>query len=87
MSLRSCRRNGLFLFLFLSPRLTVEAANSPREPVRAFYLAADPNYTLMASMLDSVRFTFTKTLQCDPSGQLVSISSFVDVQGQVMGWA
>ncbi|MGB2823704.1 MAG: hypothetical protein WBF17_22170, partial [Phycisphaerae bacterium] len=36
--------------------------------------------------LDSVRFTLTKTLRRDKAGHLVSISSFVDPAGEVMGW-
>ncbi len=53
---------------------------------RPFYLAADPNYTVADSVQDSIRFTLEKTLQCDSKGQLVSISSFVDPEGRVMGW-
>jgi len=52
----------------------------------SFYVGADHNYSIVDSALDSVRFTLTKTLQCDPQGHLVSISSFVDPEGQVMGW-
>ena len=52
----------------------------------SFYVGADPHYSIVDSALDSVRFTLTKTLQCDPQGHLVSISSFVDPEGQVMSW-
>ena len=55
-------------------------------PDRGFYLPADPKYTLVDSAQDSVRFTLTKTLQRDSRGHLVSLSSFVDPEGQVMGW-
>lgn len=51
-----------------------------------FYLPADSNYTIVDSVQDSIRFTFTKTLQSDSNGHLVSISSFVDPDGKVMGW-
>ncbi len=54
--------------------------------LRDFYLAADPNYTISDSVQDSIRFTLTKTLQCDSNRHLVSISSFVDPDGKVMGW-
>jgi hypothetical protein len=38
------------------------------------------------SVLDSLRFTQTKTLQQDTRGHLVSISSFVNPEGELMGW-
>jgi hypothetical protein len=53
---------------------------------RAFYLPENPSYTILDSALDSLRFTLTKTLRRDDRGHLVSISSFVDPEGQVMGW-
>jgi hypothetical protein len=52
----------------------------------AFYLPENPKYTIVDSALDSVRFTLTKTLKRDAHGHLVSVSSFVDPEGQVMGW-
>jgi len=39
-----------------------------------FDLPADPKYTIVDSVLDSLRFTVTKTLQRDARGHLVSIS-------------
>src|SRR5262245_52926618 len=53
---------------------------------RAFYLAADTNYTLVDSVNDSLRFTLTRTLEGDSAGNQASISSFVDPEGKVMGW-
>ncbi len=53
---------------------------------RAFYVAEKPEYTIVASALDSVRFTLDKTLRTDEHGHLVSRSSFVDPEGNVMGW-
>ena len=53
---------------------------------RAFYVPENPQYTIVDSVQDSVRFTLTKTLQRDSRGHLVSLSSFVDPEGQVMGW-
>ena len=53
---------------------------------RAFYLPENPDYTIVQSALDSVRFTLGKTLRPDDQGGLMSISSFVDPQGNVMGW-
>ncbi|MFW6162939.1 MAG: hypothetical protein ACODAJ_09230 [Planctomycetota bacterium] len=55
-------------------------------PTRSFYVPANPDYTIVASALDSLRFTLTKTLRQDERGHLVSISSFVDPDGEVMGW-
>src|ERR1019366_536468 len=51
-----------------------------------FYVPADPKYTLVDSVEDSLRFTLTKTLQRDSNGHLVSISSFVNPEGALMGW-
>jgi hypothetical protein len=53
---------------------------------RSFYVAEDPKYTITDSALDSIRFTLDKTLRRDERGDLVSISSFVDPEGKVMGW-
>ncbi|MGB9601609.1 MAG: hypothetical protein ACPMAG_02330 [Limisphaerales bacterium] len=53
---------------------------------RLFYLPENPGYTIFDSMSDSIRFTLTKTLKTDEKGHLVSISSFVDPEGNVMGW-
>lgn len=52
----------------------------------AFYVAEDPAYTIVQSALDSVRFTLERTVRPDARGHLVSISSFVDPDGAVMGW-
>lgn len=52
----------------------------------AFYIPENPQYTIFDSMMDSIRFTLTKTLTTDQKGHLVSISSFVDPEGNVMGW-
>ncbi|MBK9138693.1 MAG: hypothetical protein IPM17_08025 [Verrucomicrobia bacterium] len=51
-----------------------------------FYLPENPNYTIVASTLDSLRFTVDKTLKLDRCGHLVSISSFVNPDGEIMGW-
>jgi hypothetical protein len=53
---------------------------------RPFYVPADPKYTIVDSVNDSLRFTLTRTLQRDSKGHLVSISSFVNPEGAVMGW-
>jgi len=53
---------------------------------RRFYVPENAEYTIVNSALDSIRFTLEKTLRRDERGHLVSISSFVDPEGQVMGW-
>lgn len=50
------------------------------------YVPENPEYTIVDSILDSVRFTTAKTLaQCE-CGHLASISSFVDPEGTVRDW-
>ncbi len=53
---------------------------------RPFYVPENTKYTITDSVLDSIRFTLEKTLRRDERGHLVSISSFVDPEGKVMGW-
>ncbi|MBN2474883.1 MAG: hypothetical protein JXB62_09775 [Pirellulales bacterium] len=53
---------------------------------RSFYVAENPDYTITESAIDSIRFTLGKTLRRDERGHLVSISSFVDPEGEIMGW-
>src|SRR5208283_1038640 len=56
----------------------------PRDQM--FYVPENPHYTICDSAVDSLRFTADKTLRRDEHGHLVSISTFVDSDGQVMGW-
>ena len=51
-----------------------------------FYVPENPKYTIVDSATDSICFTLEKTLRRDERGHLVSISSFVDSEGRVMGW-
>lgn len=51
-----------------------------------FYVPASSNYSIVDSAKDSLRFTLSRTLKRDERGDLVSISSFVDPEGRVMGW-
>lgn len=53
---------------------------------RPFYVPADPHYSIVDSVRDSLRFTLQRTLRRDERGHLVSVSSFVDPDGAVMGW-
>ena len=75
-----CLSGAVFL-LALASRCP---AADPGKPV--FYLPENGDYTITTSALDSVRFTLTKTLKPDERGHLVSIYSFVDPDGHVMGW-
>ncbi len=50
-----------------------------------FYLPENPEYTIVDSMKDSVRFTAERTL-VEYQGHLSSKSSFVDRDGNIMGW-
>lgn len=53
---------------------------------RRFYVPENQHYSIVDSVLDSLRFTLFHTLIRDQKGHLVSISSFVDPYGRVMGW-
>jgi hypothetical protein len=70
--------------------LTLRAITSAlaREDVRArpFYVPENPSYTIVDSVRDSIRFTLDKTLKRDERGHLVSISSFVNPEAEIMGW-
>ncbi len=54
-------------------------------PAPGFYLSEDPNYTLLDSARDSIRFTTDYTL-VKYKGHLACKSSFVDKDGNIMGW-
>ena len=51
-----------------------------------FHVPENPAYTIVDSAIDSLRFTAEKTLRKDAKGHLVSISSFVNPEAEVMGW-
>src|SRR5512140_3413322 len=51
-------------------------AAEPNGPL--FYVPENPQYTIVNSATDSIRFTLEKTLRIDERGHLVSRSSFVD---------
>ncbi len=53
---------------------------------QAFYLPENPRYTIADSAFGSIHFTLTKTLRRDERGHLESTSSFVDPDGNIMGW-
>jgi len=70
--------------VFLGSTMGGQTDAGPRG--RSFYVPENPKYTLTDSVLASIRFTLNKTLRPDKRGHLVSISSFVDPEGKVMGW-
>jgi hypothetical protein len=51
-----------------------------------FYLPENTKYTIVQSAVDSVRFTLGRCLAPAPGGRLAAKSSFVDENGEVMGW-
>ncbi|MCF7668412.1 MAG: hypothetical protein K9N48_01395 [Verrucomicrobia bacterium] len=51
-----------------------------------FYVPGNPDYTIVDSMVDSLEFTLNLTLTNDGAGNLCSKSSFVDPDGEIMGW-
>lgn len=61
-------------------------ASEPPSVTRDFHVPENPTYTIVASTLDSLRFTLDKTVKEERCGHLVSISSFVNPEGEVMGW-
>jgi hypothetical protein len=66
--------------------LSLALADSSPAVAGSFYVPENPKYTIVDSTLDSLRFTLGKTLRRCDKGHLMGISSFVDPQGQVMGW-
>jgi hypothetical protein len=58
----------------------------PTEAVEGFHVPENPSYTIVQSTFDSLRFTLERTLKEGDCGHLVSISSFVNPEAEVMGW-
>lgn len=73
---------GLTILTGLCAALAGQSTSSPPQ----FYLPADPTYSIVDSVRDSLRFTLERTLEPDDRGHLVSVSSFVDPQGNIMAW-
>lgn len=76
----------IVLLLGWAGTLTAADPATPANTERAFYLPADPDYTIVASVQDSIRFTLHHTLVEDARGHLVSKSSFVNPYGEIMHW-
>ena len=62
------------------------ATNARPAAARAFYVPDNPHFPIVESARQSVRFTLEKTLRKDERGHLVSISSFVDPNAEIMAW-
>ncbi len=62
------------------------ATGAEPTPEAKFHVPANPQYTIVDSVFDSLKFTLNRTLEADRRGHLQSRSSFVDPDGQVMGW-
>ena len=52
----------------------------------SFYVPENPDYSIVDSVVDSFRFTVDKTLTGCDCGHIASVSSFVDPEGNAMGW-
>jgi len=78
-------KNRLWAVCALAGAALLARAAEPA-PARHFYVPENTNYTIVKSVLDSLRFTLDRTLKPDVYGHLVSISSFVDPEGQPMVW-
>jgi hypothetical protein len=76
----------LFQVLLLLSVIHARAGETQDLRSRPFYVPADPAYSIVDSVRDSLRFTLEKTLKPDSKGHLVSISSFVNPEAGIMGW-
>ncbi len=76
---------GSIPFLLGLTGITLSADPAVAQPQK-FYVAENADFTIVDSALASVNFTLEKTVREDDRGHLVSISSFVNPDGQVMGW-
>ncbi|HAK95353.1 MAG TPA: hypothetical protein DCM87_10205 [Planctomycetes bacterium] len=66
--------------------VVVAAAVAVAAAADEFYVPENPRYTIVDSVVDSLRFTVDKTLRRCEKGHLASISSFVDPDAKIMGW-
>ena len=71
--------------IFVMMALGVAASHIVEAP-ETFYVPENPAYTILASAHDSAWFTLGKTLKQGPCKHLAAISSFVNPEGEVMGW-
>lgn len=71
---------------FLLLALPATALDAPDAGIPPFYVPGNPEYTVVDSARDSIRFTLERTLKEDEKGHLVSASSFVNPNGEPMGW-
>jgi hypothetical protein len=73
-------------FLFATLIIGAQVLQAPPSHDPMFYVPENPHYTICDSAIDSLRFTVDKTLRRDEQGHLVSISSFVNSDGEAMSW-
>lgn len=78
--------SGLPQIVLLPVIACVTVQSGLAAPQTGFYLPADPKYSIVDSFKDSLRFTVERTLIIDHKHHLVSRSSFVNPEGEVMGW-
>jgi hypothetical protein len=76
----------LLRLILLGWGLSSACCPAAEEEGSAFYVPENPRYTIVDSVLDSLRFTQNRTLRQDAYGHWVSISSFVDPEGTPMDW-
>jgi len=81
MNLHTICTGSLLTLCATTSALAVEDGSS-----RPFYVPENSKYTIVDSARDSIRFTLDKTLKRDERGHLVSISSFVNPEAEIMGW-
>jgi len=73
--------------IFAVVGVCVGLVTQPMQAVgEVFYVPENPSYTVVQSSRDSLRFTLEHTLKEGDCGHLVSISSFVNSDGEVMRW-
>jgi hypothetical protein len=79
---------SLFSFLTLTILALAwwDVAGLKTEAPGTFYVPENPRYTIITSARDSARFTLEKTLKQGACKHLAAISSFVNPEGEVMGW-
>jgi hypothetical protein len=84
--MRLLGRRGVVLTCAFTLAVFLKATLVSATVERPFYLPASEGYSIADSVRDSLRFTLNKTLRRETNGHLVSISSFVNPEGKVMGW-
>ena len=74
---------AMAVVLLTLPSLVLAESDDGAPP---FYVPENPEYTIVDSARDSIRFTLDRTLKPNAEGHLVSVSSFVKPTGEPMLW-